>query len=235
MNRDESLDRPKACGPEIFRRDGLHVIHPFEPQGGTWISSNSRGSAFALLNWYSVADKISIKSPRSRGFLTKDVSSTCSPQDAESRLHLDKLQQTLPFRLFGFFLDSSSVVEWRWNGYVLENIDHPWRQNMWVSSGFNEPSAQAIRQHTLNEFIHPSHLSNQDWLRALHASHIPQKGPFSICMHRSDAQTVSYTEIETSASETSVRYFPGPLCEKPKPVYKEIPASLASDSPRFLV
>ena len=51
-----------------------------------------------------------------------------------------------------------------------------------------------------------------DWLRRLHRSHSPQRGPFSICMHRRDAATVSYTEVAVSKRRATMRYKSGPCC-----------------------
>ncbi len=43
-------------------------------------------------------------------------------------------------------------------------------------------------------------------------SHLPERGPFSICMHRSDAATVSYMEVAVSGQRATMRYKPGPCC-----------------------
>jgi hypothetical protein len=39
-------------------------------------------------------------------------------------------------------------------------------------------------------------------------------------MHRDDAETVSYTEIEIDPDRAVLRYFPGPLCRSPLPHMK---------------
>ena len=44
-------------------------------------------------------------------------------------------------------------------------------------------------------------------------SHLPEPGAFSICMHREDAGTVSYTEIVIEDRLGIMRYHPGPLCD----------------------
>lgn len=222
MNRDESVKRPKGRGPEVFHRDGLYVIHPFEPTGGTWICTNALGNSFALLNWYSAAEAVHLENPRSRGSLTRDVSSARNPSEVEDRLAPDKLSRTMPFRLLGFFYRTRQIIEWRWNGFSLENRDHPWIQNMWVSSGFDERKAQQVRRQTLETHQQPDGSSIIEWLRSFHRSHEPEPGPFSVCMHRDDAATVSYTEIETDSEKTLLRYFPGPLCESPKSHMKEL-------------
>ena len=45
-----------------------------------------------------------------------------------------------------------------------------------------------------------------NWLRRLHRSHLPERGPFSICMHRSDAATVSYTVSNQGPGPASSRW-----------------------------
>src|SRR5436305_622975 len=51
-----------------------------------------------------------------------------------------------------------------------------------------------------------------DRLRGLHRSHLPERGPFSICMHRTNAATVSYTEVTVENRNVTMRYKPGPPC-----------------------
>lgn len=222
MNRDESIDRPKAIGPEIFNRDGCLVTHPFEPNGGTWISTNSHGNSIALLNWYSAATKLSIEAPVSRGFLVKNLSPCISPSDCEEKLQSNPLKMTQPFRVVGFFLKAQKVIEWRWDGFDLETLDFAWERNMWASSGYDESTAQRERRTTLERLEQPKDVTNVEFLRRFHASHLPKMGPYSVCMHREDAETVSYTEIESTNFQTELRYFPGPLCRAPTPMIKRI-------------
>jgi len=61
-----------------------------------------------------------------------------------------------------------------------------------------------------------------NWLRRLHRSHLPERGPFSICMHRSDAATVSYTEVAVSGQRATMRYKLGPYCSNGAMVTKTI-------------
>ena len=51
------------------------------------------------------------------------------------------------------------------------------------------------------------------WLRSLHSSHIPDAGAFSVCVHRPDAATVSYTEVECGPRELRMSYLAGNPCE----------------------
>ena len=53
------------------------------------------------------------------------------------------------------------------------------------------------------------------WLRRLHSSHGLAAGPFSVCAHRPDAGTVSYSQIEFDANSAAFRYADGPPCRNP--------------------
>ena len=52
MNRDESHTRPAALPPRILEVDGMEVIYPREPGGGTWVGCNDGGNLLALVNWH---------------------------------------------------------------------------------------------------------------------------------------------------------------------------------------
>jgi hypothetical protein len=46
----------------------------------------------------------------------------------------------------------------------------------------------------------------------LHRSHGTERGPYSTCMHREDAATVSYTEVTVSRQRADMSYTPGTPC-----------------------
>ena len=48
--------------------------------------------------------------------------------------------------------------------------------------------------------------------RAYHRSHHPERGPYSPCMHRPDAKTVSYSEVTVSDEQVCFRYRPLSPC-----------------------
>jgi hypothetical protein len=49
-------------------------------------------------------------------------------------------------------------------------------------------------------------------LRRFHASHGAAAGPFSTCMHRDDAETVSFSQISVTRREIRFEYQPGAPC-----------------------
>jgi hypothetical protein len=48
----------------------------------------------------------------------------------------------------------------------------------------------------------------------LHRSHQPDRDAFSVCMHREDAETVSYTEILATRRWAKMRYCARSPCAK---------------------
>jgi hypothetical protein len=71
-----------------------------------------------------------------------------------------------------------------------------------------------VRGRTFQQALHHASAGRLDWLRRLHCSHSPRIGPFSTCMHRADAATVSYTEITVSPRDAVMHYYAGSPCQK---------------------
>ncbi|HAB17505.1 MAG TPA: hypothetical protein PLX89_08390 [Verrucomicrobiota bacterium] len=211
MNRDESLRRASGLPPAQFIEGRRRGAHPSEPNGGTWISLNDRCVGFALINWYA----IQARAPRpaiSRGEIVKSLRGFESPESAADGLAKLPLERMDAFRLLGFFPERRLAREWRWNLESLSGVPHEWSPTQWCSSGFDEPTAQQVRRATFESMRMERDAGTLLWLRRLHGSHSPGRGPFSICMHRPDAATVSYTELDVGAGSSVMRYCSGPLC-----------------------
>ncbi len=219
-NRDEKLTRAVALPPSRLRLDGRTILCPSEPNGGTWMGVNEAGTTLALINWYSIPERITER-PVSRGEVVKQVLTADSAVRVDVALSELPLNRVNPFRLIGVFPASQTVVEWRWNLWRIERVAHHWRPNTWISSGFDEPGAQQTRGKTFGEALRQRPAGGPNWLRRLHRSHTPESGPYSICMHRDDAATVSYTDITVSRQTAIMRYAPGaPCCTPPLPAFR---------------
>ena len=210
MNRDEKVTRVAGLPPAKRNIGGRIVTYPSEPTGGTWISLNDAGVTFALINWYSVLTKPKGHSV-SRGKIIPRICTALDPHAVDLRLAALPLFSISPFRLIGIFKPSMRIKEWRWDLNELSSKDYDWQLQQWISSGFDEPSAQRIRGRTFHEFRSQCSCGTLNWLRRLHSSHSPNCGPFSTCMHRDDAATVSYSEICVGAPKLSFSY----SCESP--------------------
>jgi hypothetical protein len=212
MNRDEKRTRVAAKPPAIYSVGGRRALFPSEPGGGTWIGVNDAGIGLALINWYSVPARVSGKSV-SRGEVVRAVLPADSITAAREILGGLPLNHVNPFRLIGFFPASKEIREWRWNLDKVRPVSHCWKTNTWISSGFDEPGAQQTRGKTFATALHQKSAGNLSWLHRLHRSHRPTCGPYSTCMHRADAATVSYTELTVSTRKAVMRYQPGAPCK----------------------
>lgn len=213
MNRDEKLTRVIGRPPKRSRREGRAVLCPSEPGGGTWIVVNDGGTTLALINWYSVTARV-VQTGVSRGEVVNAVSAAISPAAAETILRAMPLLRINPFRLIGIFPATHAVIEWRWNLKQLVRKRHRWTTQQWISSGCDEPAAQRVRGRTFRQMLQQPSAGRTEWLRRLHRSHAPQAGPFSTCMHRAEAATVSYTEVVVSSDRATMRHHGGAPCSK---------------------
>lgn len=207
MNRDEKRSRVAAFPPAAFKRGDRRVLYPREPEGGTWLGVNDAGLCLVLINWHRVEREPSGKI-ESRGRIIPELIGIANSQAITRQLRTMPLQSLRPFRLLVIDPSQHRVTEWGWDLRNLAEHRHGWAIQHWFSSGYDEPEAEKER----TEICRNWPLGNAAWLRELHASHLPKRGPFSICMHRSDAVTVSYSEVEVTEKRVSFRYKPGTPC-----------------------
>jgi uncharacterized protein with NRDE domain len=215
MNRDENLTRVKGLPAKEFLSEGRRVICPAEPSGGTWIALNDAGVTYALINWYSVNASVR-KNPVSRGVVVSSVSTEISADTTGEILTWLPLGQINPFRLLGFLPATREIYEWRWDLKRLVCKKNEWRAQQFISSGFDEPGAQKSRGKLFSTALQQNSAGSLTWLRRLHRSHQPMLGPYSTCMHRADAATVSYTEIAVSPHEALMCYYDNAPCQNAK-------------------
>jgi hypothetical protein len=211
MNRDELRSRASALPPERLWRGKLSVLCPRESGGGTWIGVNSAGMAFSLINWHSQPD-CECRDPVSRGEVVRALLSAPDCKAAALFLKELPLGRMNPFRLIMVSLPQTALSEVRSHSGALEFHSLPWRRHHWFSSGLDEAEASRVRRRTCARI--PGDSLDLPVLRKLHRSHAPKKGAFSLCMHRDDARTVSYTEINASGSMASMYYIAGPPCSQ---------------------
>ncbi len=208
MNRDERLSRVEALPPRKFVSGDRAAIYPHEPGGGTWIAANDRCITFALLN---LGDS-SGRKQRSRGEIIPALIGSDSPGEADARLRRMELKGVLPFRLIGIFGGERRVLEWRWDGRRVSRRRLRWLRQHWFSSGLSDEQARRGRQPVCEAAWRQRSAGSMEWLRRLHRSHRPATGAFSICVHRPDACTRSYTEIICSPAAVRMNYRAGSPC-----------------------
>lgn len=211
MNRDEKLTRPTANPPTRQSAGRRQALFPTEPGGGTWIGVNDAGVTFALINWYAVEKQVA-GTTTSRGDVVRQILATATTAEANELLGCRPLGTTNAFRIVGVFPEPGTILEWRWNLSELSCHRHDWIAGTWISSGYDEPGAQRTRGAAFQRALSASTEGSREWLRRLHRSHGEECGPYSHCMHRPDAATVSYTEVEVTSTKATVAYHAGTPC-----------------------
>jgi hypothetical protein len=209
MNRDDRLSRPPATPPQHHEIAGVSAFYPSEKPAGTWIAANQFGITLALLNWN--RPKLTPKL-HSRGGVIPSLISADSTAALEWAFRRLSVNGVWPFRLFGFFRAEFQVREWRWNGLDLAVRAHPWQRDHWFSSGLSDLKAARQRWRIFDSAARDSDAGTLAWLRKLHRQHGGEPGPFSVCVHRSDAATLSYTEVVLQGAHLSMRYAAGQPC-----------------------
>ncbi len=211
MNRDERLTREPALAPVAITNAGLSAVYPRESSGGTWIGSNAAGITFALLN-QNPGPQSQVKE-RSRGEIIPAILSSSRFPVAMRRFQHVDLRGLLPFVLVGIFPAEQIISQCQWDGNELKFLRIGWDVRHWFSSGVSDEMARKVRGSTCYEAWRRRDAGSAEWLRGLHASHSPVRGSFSICVHRPDVPTVSYTEVALSGGDLTMRYHAGHPCQ----------------------
>ena len=214
MNRDELLTRSPALPPATLPRKGLAALYPREPSGGTWIACNSRGNLLALLNWNEVDLRALGEKSRTRGCVIPELIYEAESYSTDLRLRQMDLFGAFPFRLIGAFPEECTFVEWQWDGLRANRFNYPWERRHWFSSSISDTHAKEVRSGVCEAAAGEATVLDEPWLRRLHRSHTPDPGPFSICVHRPDAASLSYTEVKHHDSTVSMKYFSGNPCTR---------------------
>jgi hypothetical protein len=211
MNRDEKRDRSHALPPTVVELESQRAVFPRERTGGTWISANDAGVCLALINWHRI-ERQPKREPLSRGLVVKELAGKSTAHEIAASVKRLPVRKLRPFRLIAIVPREKQVIEWRWDLQRLAIRNHGWRRQHWFSSGFDEKRAEVERQRICEGANDHDSTDSLMWLRRLHRSHKPKRGPFSICMHRRDAVTVSYNEVAVGPRSVVMRYKNGPLC-----------------------
>jgi hypothetical protein len=209
MNRDEQVSRPHALRPRRYWTGMRASLYPSEAGGGTWIGVSNAGLSLALINWYAKPQRDRSLCV-SRGIIIPHLLAAESLRDVAAMFADLPLAKINPFRLIAASTKERQLREWRWDGKTLICKRFGWARRHWFSSGYDEALTNKKRALMVRGIARLTQAS----LRKLHQSHSPAEGPFSICMHRADAKTVSYTEIAATRSGAAMRYASGSPCTK---------------------
>ena len=205
-NRDERRSRARGEAPRAGMARGVQFLAPRDPEsGGTWIVVNALGITVCLLNRYQ--DAVTAEpGPRSRGSLVMGLADLAAVEDLPGRVAADRLPDYAPFTTVAF--DGVHACLAAWNGSELTMRRHDRPGLVETSTAVDGAAVHATRRRLFD-----SERLSVERLTALHRSHLPRKGSASVCMHRDDAGTVSFSHIAVSPEDVRFRYVDGPPCE----------------------
>jgi uncharacterized protein with NRDE domain len=211
-NRDEKLTRPSGFGPEIREKNGVRFVSPLDgAQLGTWIAVNEMGLGLAILNG-EVSNGGGLAERRSRGLLILDLIDATDVQEIRNRLALADLSIYASFHILALdYFQGSMVADW--NAPTLGFRGDTAAACPLTSSSFDASGAAVTRRSEFERLRKTRGPLNAGVLLDFHESHVPQAGPYSPCMHRSDAATVSFSWVNVCNREVSLYYSPAPPCQ----------------------
>jgi hypothetical protein len=219
FNRDERLTRAEGRPPAAFFADGVEIVAPTDAEaGGTWIGVNQFGLTACLLNRYHESPADPRGGWTSRGLLLRSLLSSQSAAALLARVGSRDLAEFQPFTICA--VDPTSpvgVIDWTGKALLLAETGRPGMIR--TSSGRDQDRAETLRAATFRTLVPADApaITPAD-LDRFHRSHLPERGPFSVCMHRPEAETRSMTSILVGDGMALLSYEPGPPGERPTPV-----------------
>jgi len=219
FNRDELRTRAPGLPPSVRERDGVRFLAPTDGDaGGTWLGVNERGVTIGLANGGSDGRQ---RSFRSRGLLVLDLLSSASVDETGARLSSIDGSSYRPFELFAIGAGGEGRL-WTWDGRRIAERGVGGDGTLLISSSRDPQRARAERGALLDRLRREHGGLDGDVLAGFHASHEPERGAWSPCMHREDASTVSESRIRVTRDEAAFTYVAGSPCERAEPVIVKI-------------
>jgi hypothetical protein len=208
FNRDERRSRKPGLPPRILRRTTRYIAPADGDFGGSWIAVNESGVTLALLNGYVDSDDGTTEPAEgftSRGLLLTLLIDELSIDGVLARLETVPLKPYRSFLLTVFDAVGGGVLA-RWTDGRLSIEDQIDDLMPIVSSSFETTEVSRSRRSVFAQMVSAGRLRSSRLHLAFHRSHIPERGPRSTCMHRPDAETVSFSRVEVDRREIRLHY-----------------------------
>jgi hypothetical protein len=210
-NRDEKLTRGTAFAPALVERGGVRFIAPMDADcGGTWIAANEFGISLCLLNGDAGTARPGPPPRVSRGLLLGELARASTGGECVAWLKRLDLGPFAPFALVVLAADRPTILA-DWNGEGLTMDPAGDSQMPLTSSSYD---ALGVRRSRLREFARQVGASRigPDILYRFHTSHGASPDAYSPCMHRADAETVSFSWVTVTREEVRFLYSPSAPC-----------------------
>ncbi len=214
-NRDEKRTRGRAVPPAIRECGGVRYVAPIDSDcGGTWIAANEFGVSVCLLNGDGGARNSFPAPQRSRGLLLRELAWETTGADCLLSLRQLDLGPYAPFVLLILEPDRPAIRA-EWDREHL-TVDPATTQMPLTSSSFD---SCGVRRFRLGEFERRAGMAarvDPALLYQFHASHgsalDATADAYSPCMHREDAETVSFSWVVVTRDEVRFLYSPSAPC-----------------------
>jgi hypothetical protein len=206
-NRDEKHTRRPALNPQLLTRGGMRFVAPIDGDfGGTWIAVNELGLSLTLLNRGPASP-----AQLSRGLLIMNLIASPTLSDVAERFAARDLLDFAAFTILGLAPGMPAAL-FSWNGRESGVIEDADRYMPLVSSSVEPEACEAQRRAMLESIRAKSPELRPGALLAFHRSHLPAPSAHSVCMHRDDAQTVSFTWVTVDGGGANMYYAAGSPC-----------------------
>lgn len=212
FNRDEQKGRAIAFPPLHLSLNQTPCLMPIDPDGGgSWICSNHHGLSLCLLNYYQ--GETPALPLVSRGILLKSLAPLSSVHSVRNKLKNFEMICFAPFTLLVFDphlnTHQKQVMAFQWDGSALTQRH---RIEAMISSSVEHHKVLVERRQAYKACMKES--NSVENAIVYHASHHPHAGQSSVCMHREDAQTVSFTHLSVRSENIQMMYMDGAPCQK---------------------
>jgi hypothetical protein len=207
-NRDERRTRGIAASPGVFEHSGARFVAPVDADhGGTWIAVNEHGLGLCLLNGRSWGPPA--RGERSRGLVIPELIWLHSGDECAFVLGRLDLEPFAPFTVLMLEPGQPAIVA-AWDGSALAIDRHADHRAPLVSSSFDP---EGVRRSRTCEFVRRA-TGDVTSLFRFHTNHGDGGAgdPYSPCMHRPDAETVSFSWVVVTRDEVRFLYVPTAPC-----------------------
>jgi hypothetical protein len=237
-NRDQRHMHEPPLGPMIRNPSGVRVIAPVDGDlGGAWMAVNEAGLAFTLVNRY-VCGRCSPGRNRklpSRGLLLMRLADCRSLEQAQSRFERLDLGSYPPFTIVLLAPHRPSMLlHWTGRDSLIECNGES--AMPLISSSFAPGSVEVYRRRLFQTLAATHGCIDAKLLTDFHTSHAPIPSAYSPCMHRDNADTVSFSRVTVANGVIEFAYFPmapcarrtGPGLDERDPAWKRVRMPLTS-------
>lgn len=211
-NRDEKKTRKPALAPQAQVRDGIRYVAPRDGDfGGTWIATNERGMTLCLLNGASRGERF--VGGRSRGLLIPELIASPSLWEMSERVWNLNLACYAPFVLVGLEPGSpATLIEWDGVETMIVPYGEPYMPV--TSSSFDSDAVRQRRKAEFEKLRTEAGRVDEEMLWRFHTSHELRGDAYATCMHREDAETVSFSWVSVTEQSVEFRYWGHAPCER---------------------